>query len=65
MTQFVARSRKRYCPVCKQFVIGTLAGKIWRHRDSAGHDTCPMSGEPYELSDMGRVRLRKNQDGAA
>jgi hypothetical protein len=51
-----ARSRKRYCPVCRQFVIRTARGNIWRHRDSMGRETCPMSGEPYELADLGRVR---------
>jgi len=48
---------KRYCPVCRQFILPTTrANNICRHRDSTGRDVCPMSGEPYELAEIGRRR---------
>ena len=45
---------KRYCPVCRQFILRTTNANICRHRDSTGRDVCPMSGEPYELAEIGR-----------
>jgi len=47
---------KRYCPVCRQFILPTTRANICRHRDSTGRDVCPMSGEPYELAEIGRRR---------
>lgn len=42
----------RRCPVCWQHVQRTAGWRIVRHRDSIGRDVCPMSGEPYELTEV-------------
>ena len=48
---------RRRCPVCWQTVIPTRGHNIARHWDSAGRDVCPMSGEPYELAQVGKRRI--------
>lgn len=45
---------RRRCPVCRQVVLRTTKGNIHRHWDSIGRDICPCSGEPYELTEVGR-----------
>lgn len=48
---------RRHCPVCWQSVTPTRGRNIQRHWDSAGRDICPMSGEAYELAQVGRRRI--------
>lgn len=47
-------TRRRRCPVCHRVVLATTGGHVQRHRDSIDRDVCPMSGQPFELTEMGR-----------
>ncbi len=49
--------KRRYCPVCWQTVHRSRHDNIQDHWDSEGVDTCPMSGESYDLAGWGRRRL--------
>jgi hypothetical protein len=40
----------RDCPVCLMPVERTRGGAIGGHHDSVGFETCPMSGERFELA---------------
>lgn len=55
---------KRYCPVCRQYIIPTTNNNICRHRDTLGHNTCPMSGEPYHLAEIGHRPHRRKKHAA-
>jgi hypothetical protein len=48
----------RQCPVCRQSTLPTTSRTVFRHWDSIGRDICPMSGEPYDMTEAGR-RVRK------
>lgn len=46
----------RYCPVCRQNPGPPSAfATICSHLDSAGIDTCPMSGQSYTLTGIDRT----------
>lgn len=40
----------RRCPVCRNRVLPTTRGNVGAHTDRLGRDTCPMTGQAYDLT---------------